>query len=194
MPFFKSAGFAARNLLGNWEISPIYTYESPEYATPQSGIDSNLNGDSAGDRTVINPSGNKHLSSNVTAVKNTGGDTVGYVATNPNAYYIKAGSGAFATGSRNTMPTNPINNFDVTAIKRITFADHYGVEFQAQAFNVLNHAEFTPGSIDNAGPTSGTSATEQALVTANGSSQFDNAAYAFSSHPRNMQLVVKFTF
>jgi len=194
MPFFKSAGFAARNLLGNWEISPIYTYESPEYATPQSGIDSNLNGDSAGDRTVINPSGNKHLSSNVTAVKNTGGDTVGYVATNPNAYYIKAGSGAFATGSRNTMPTNPINNFDVTAIKRITFADHYGVEFQAQAFNVLNHAEFTPGSIDNAGPTSGTSATEQAFVTANGSSQFDNAAYAFSSHPRNMQLVVKFTF
>jgi hypothetical protein len=194
MPFFKNSGFATRNVLGNWEFSPIYTYESPEYATPQSGQDSNMNGDSAGDRTVINSSGNKHQSSNVTAVKNTGGDTVGYVATNPNAYYIRAGIGALATGSRNTMPANPINNFDLTAIKRITFADHYSFEFQAQAFNVLNHAQFTPGAVDNAGTTAATGSGPEAFVTANGGSQFDNASYAFSSHPRNLQLVAKFTF
>ena len=92
------------------------------------------------------------------------------------------------------MPANPINNFDLTAIKRITFADHYSFEFQAQAFNVLNHAQFTPGAVDNAGTTAATGSGASAFVTANGGSQFDNASYAFSSHPRNLQLVVKFTF
>ena len=29
------------------EAAPIYTYESPELFTPQSAVDSNLNGDSA---------------------------------------------------------------------------------------------------------------------------------------------------
>jgi len=194
LPFFKSGSFAKKNVLGNWEVSPIYTYESPEFATPQSGLDSNMNGDSAGDRTVINPAGDKRQSSDVTALTNSNGDTVGYVATNPNAYYIKAQVGAFATGSRNTLPANPINNFDVTALKRITFHDHYSFEFQMQAFNVLNHPEWTPGSIDAAGPTSGTTSGAEAFVTANGGAQFANSSYAFSSHPRNLQLTAKITF
>ena len=35
----------------------MYTYESPQYATVQSGVDSNLNNDSAGDRAIVNPTG-----------------------------------------------------------------------------------------------------------------------------------------
>ena len=32
-------------------------YESPQYATVQSGLDSNLNFDSAGDRAILNVNG-----------------------------------------------------------------------------------------------------------------------------------------
>lgn len=57
-PWFRgSSSWALRNLLGNWEAAPIFTYESPEYYTVLSGLDSNLNHDSASDRTIVNPDG-----------------------------------------------------------------------------------------------------------------------------------------
>jgi Carboxypeptidase regulatory-like domain len=56
-----SHNFLLRNVVGNWLIAPIYTYESPEYATVLSGVNSNLNGDSGAaiDRANINPHGVK---------------------------------------------------------------------------------------------------------------------------------------
>ncbi|MBV8830676.1 MAG: TonB-dependent receptor, partial [Acidobacteriaceae bacterium] len=52
-PWLKTSNnWFAKNLAGNWEFVPVYTYESPEYVDVQSGLDSNLNGDSAGDRTI----------------------------------------------------------------------------------------------------------------------------------------------
>ena len=49
VPWFKSSErWLMRNLVGNWEIAPIYIYETPEYYTVQSGIDSNFNGDCGG--------------------------------------------------------------------------------------------------------------------------------------------------
>ena len=55
LPFFKNGNWFMKNIVGNWGFSPIYTYESPQWATVQSGLDANLNGDSAGDRTILNP-------------------------------------------------------------------------------------------------------------------------------------------
>ncbi len=61
-----SSSFLLKNVVGNWTISPIYTYESPEYATVLSGFNSNLNGDSTLiDRTIINPNGKKGTASTV---------------------------------------------------------------------------------------------------------------------------------
>ena len=52
-PWFKtSKNWAMKNLVGNWEIAPIYTYQTGTWFTVQSGLDSNLNGDSGGDRAV----------------------------------------------------------------------------------------------------------------------------------------------
>ncbi len=73
LPYFKhSDSFVMRNIVGNWQVSPIYTYESPEYATVLSGVNSNLNGDSAAaiGRTIINPNGVKGTSSAVNPVYN----------------------------------------------------------------------------------------------------------------------------
>jgi hypothetical protein len=58
VPFFKtSRHWIEKNLIGNLEIAPIYTFQAGSPYTPQSGVDSNLNGDSAPDRTIINPNG-----------------------------------------------------------------------------------------------------------------------------------------
>src|ERR1039457_6223221 len=62
----------------------------PEFATIQSGVDSNLNSDTAGDRAVINASGAANVGSGVTGYNAQGravaaGDLsiVAYVANNP---------------------------------------------------------------------------------------------------------------
>ncbi len=91
-------------MLGNFSFVGSYTAESPEYATVQSRIDANLNGDSAGDRTIINTGGDPTKGSSVTALKNSAGAIVGYVANDPTAMYIQAGRGALANGGRNTLP------------------------------------------------------------------------------------------
>ncbi len=33
LPFFKSGNWLMKNVVGNWGFSPIYTYESPEWAS-----------------------------------------------------------------------------------------------------------------------------------------------------------------
>src|SRR6185437_1749528 len=42
VPWFRGSGWFMKNLAGNWLVAGIYTYESPEYATVQSGNDVNL--------------------------------------------------------------------------------------------------------------------------------------------------------
>ena len=105
---FAQRNWFMKNLVGNWNVSGTYTYQSPEYATVQSGLDSNLNNDSAGDRSIINPAGSFNLGSGVTAINAQGNAvasgsaaTVAYVVKNPNARFITAGIGAIANAGRN---------------------------------------------------------------------------------------------
>ena len=76
VPFFKGDhNWFVKNLLGNWEVAPIYTYESPEYATVQSTTtDANLNGDPAADRVMINPNGRGTTGSGIHAINAAGGN------------------------------------------------------------------------------------------------------------------------
>ena len=83
-PWYKgSKNWALKNLVGNWEIAPIYTYQTGTWYTVQSGLDSNLNGDSGGDRAAVNAGGNPAIGSGTTALKNSNGDTVGFLINNP---------------------------------------------------------------------------------------------------------------
>jgi hypothetical protein len=148
---FKDKNWLMRNIVGNWNISGTYTYETPEYATVQSGLDSNLNGDSAGDRAIVNPAGAANVGTGVTGynsrgqVATTSGSIVAYVANNPNARYVVAGSGALANGGRNTFPLHPINNIDLNLKKRFSFGERFSFDIGAQFYNILNHAQYTGG-------------------------------------------------
>lgn len=193
LPYFKNSNWFLKNTLGNWEIAPIYTYQSPEFATVQSGVDANLNGDSAGDRTVINPSGNRDLGSNSTALKNSAGVTVAYLATNPNAYYIKAQPGALANSGRNTLPIRPIDDFDTTALKRVSITERYKLEFQAQVFNVLNHPQFISGYINQVNSFGDTGGNTTNYLRPN-NALFNHPEKVFPSNARTLQLAAKFLF
>ena len=111
---FQGGSWMLKNIVGNWNISGTYTFQSPEYATVQSGVDSNLNNDTAGDRAIVNPAGAANTGSGVNPINAAGqvvaansASIVAYVAKNPNARYIQAGAGAFANGGRNTFTARP---------------------------------------------------------------------------------------
>lgn len=181
----------ARNILGNWEFSGTYTVESGEWATPQSGVDSNQNGDAAADRAIVNPGGVPGTSSGATALKNSAGATVAYLATNPNAQFILANVGAYATGGRNILATPGIHNVDFTIAKNIVARERYRLQLRADLFNALNHPQYTLGRINNvrARNTSGS-----ANMFIPGNPLFGQWDQAFSSNPRIMQITVKLAF
>ncbi len=202
LPFFKSGNWFMKNVVGNWGFSPVYTYESPQWATVQSATDSNLNGDSAGDRVIVNPSGARGTGSGVTALLNTSGATVAYLATNPSAQYIVAGPGALATGSRNTLATAPTNDFSLSTSKDLSLTERFKFRLSAQFSNVLNHPQYIPGSNPGQGLgvndvtsfITGPNSTAYLNYLTPGNAIFNNPKALFASNARSIALVAKFTF
>ena len=187
---FKGENWLMRNVVANWVISPIYTYETPEYATVLNGSNALLTNDGLYvGRTIINPAGVPGTVSRVTAVT-SGGNTIGYTAVNPTGYYIQAGAGALPNSSRNTLPGRPTDNVDLAAYKRFTAFEHYTLEFGIQALNALNHAQYIPGSVDDTGTYSYTGTAYQTIS----SGTFNHPELNFGNNPRNLQLSGKFIF
>jgi hypothetical protein len=154
--FSKSGNRLARHVLGGYTLSGTYTYESPQFATVQSNIDANLNGDPAADRAIINPNGVPNTGSDVYAINKSGAvvpsedpSIVAYVARNPNAQYIVADLGALANGGRQTMATRPINNWDLQVKKQFLFGESYKLQFAGQFYNLFNHPQYIPGYLND---------------------------------------------
>lgn len=179
VPFFKNSSNAAlKGILGGWEFAPVFQTQSGQPFTPLSGLDSNLNFDGAGDRTIFNPSGTAGTGSRVVGVNSAGqlltsvgvvttditaagvgtgaafnSQAVAYLAVNPNAQYIQAGPGTRATAGRNTLRSNGFHRTDLTALKNFRFGDDrntYNLQIGAEIFNLFNQRI---RSISTVGPT-----------------------------------------
>ncbi len=196
MPF-KDKNWLMKNIVGNWVLSGTWTYETPEYATVQSNVDSNLNGDTAGDRTIINTSGVANTGTGVTGydatghVAKTSSSIVAYVANSSTARYVVAGAGALANGGRNTFAMRPIDNFDVQVKKRFNFTENMAIDFGAQFYNIFNHPQWTGGSVNDAG-SFGFTSSRNFLIP--GNVAFGDVSQYLSSNSRVIQVFAHFTF
>jgi len=95
IPNVQSDHAFVKVLAHGWEFGGTYLAESGQPVTPLSGVDSNANGDSAGDRTIINPGGASGVGTSVNAVCNAGpGGATSVVGIDP-------ASGAWQCGSEN---------------------------------------------------------------------------------------------
>jgi hypothetical protein len=194
MPFFKtSKNWALKNVVGNWEIAPVYTYQTGTWFTVQSGIDSNLNGDSGGDRAAVNTGGNPLIGSGTTALKNTAGATVAYLINNPAAGYVTVPKGGLSTAGRNTERLNPTNNFDATLAKSVSIGEKYKVQFGGRFFNLLNHSQYIGGYASDVTPIGFTSTNVHNFTIPN-TSVFHQPSQVFSSNPRSVTVSAKFIF
>ena len=195
---FQQSNWVMKNLVGNWNISGTYTFQSPEFATVQSGLDSNLNGDTL-DRSIINPAGTAGVGSDVTPYNAAGQvvaandpSIVAYVAKNPNARYIKAQYGTYANGGRNTLPLDHTNNFDAALMKRLNFKERYGFSIGIQLFNVFNHSQFVGGYLSDVSYFQTNGISRNFLIP--GNPFFGQYQDFFPSNSRTAQLAAHITF
>jgi hypothetical protein len=151
VPFFtRSNNHLIRTLLGGWRSGFIFQAQSGNPITPISGVDSNLNFDSAADRTIHNPAGKAGTGSGVTPLAVVNGSivpvsmgdprTIAYLANNPSAEYIQTGFGARATAGRNTLRSRGFNRTDATFLKEFRFGtdNHYNLQVGAEISNLFN--------------------------------------------------------
>jgi len=167
LPFFNNSPNAfLKAALGGFQLNGIFQIQSGQPMTVRAGRDANLNGDAAGDRAIFNPNGDPTLSSGIYAVNSAGvrivdengvdvldsGDTVAWVALNPNAGFIStgflaaelAGLGA-GTSQRNQFRTRGFNQTDIVVLKNTRFGTDGRFNFQigAEIFDLFNQREKT---------------------------------------------------
>ncbi len=188
-----SSNWFLKNVAGNWEFDPIYTYQTGTLWDVQSAVDANLNGDTAGDRAFVNPAGNPNIGTGTTALKNSAGATVAFLANNPNAGYVAAPKGTLPNAGRNTMHLNPIDDIDMSIVKRFTVKEKYTMELAGRFLNILNHPQYTGGYLNDVAPIGQTSGASHLFLEPT-SSIFGVPQAAFSSNPRTMQVSAKFIF
>lgn len=213
LPFFKGGNWLMRNVVGNWAFSPVYTYETGEWVTVQAQRDANLNLDSAGDRALFNPAGTPGTGSDVTGLTATAGPNAGnvvaYQANNPNAQYIRTGLGAALQGGgvnglfpigRNTLQAPGTNNFDLGIYKDLNITERMKFRFGAQFANIVNHAQYIPGSnpgqglgVNDVNGFSSVGASYQSFITP-GKAAFNTPSAVFPSNALTIALIAKFTF
>ena len=193
VPYFRDKSWFLRNVVGNWEVAPVYTYQTGTWYTAQSAIDSDQNGDSFSDRTVVNPQGVAGIGSDVTELTNSAGATVGYLAANPNAQNIVAGPGVYPNSARNTLRLPPTDNLDLSIVKRFSLSDRYRVELFGQVSNTLNHPQYIGGYLADV-LSIGYTGNNVRNFTNPASSTFNRADQTFSSNPRILTLAIKFFF
>ena len=168
LPNIQTDNAAARGFLHGWQLTGTYLAQSGQPITALSDVDSNDNGDAAGDRTILNPSGIPNTGTVVDPVCNDGAggatrvitatsaacadaNVVGYVAESPTAEYVQAGVGAQANVGRNTINTPGLNIWNMSLLKDIPLTERFKLQFRVETYNTFNHPNFSIGLPSNDG-------------------------------------------
>jgi hypothetical protein len=152
LPFYRDEKGWMGRLLGGWQISGIYQAESGQLVDALSFVDANGNGDTAGDRAVLNINGDPRRGTAVNWLLRSGqivpsgsapdSEVVGYIAIDPRAMFVLADVGARATAGRNLIHAPGINNWDLAFFKKIAITERQQLEFRAELYNAFNHPQF----------------------------------------------------
>jgi hypothetical protein len=121
-----------RKLGEGWSVSAIETVQSGFPFTPQLGFNPSNNGDS---RNPVRPSVNPAFIGNVIL-----GNPEEYF--NPAAFIVPA-NGTYGNLGRDTLIGPALAGLDFSVLKNTTLSERVKLQFRAEAFNILNHANFT---------------------------------------------------
>ena len=120
---------------------------------------------------------------------NSSGQVVAFVANNPNAQIVSGAPGTFSS-ARPTLRLGDTRNVDLSIVKRFSVPEHLKVEVRGDAYNLLNHPQFTGMPISTLGTAVHT--TPSFLVP--DSTLFNNIRGTLSGNPRVIQLALRVLF
>jgi hypothetical protein len=213
VPNVKSDGRWVKTFVNGFSIGSVYLAQTGQPVTLQSGgVDSNGNGDSAGDRASVNPFASGLAGSDVFAVCELSGGAVGlssagvaaggscpgaaigYTPVDPSARYLITGPGARANLARNSFVGPGFGILNLSVGKDFHITEGKYLQARAQIFNALNHPNFalSNGNVfSTAGVTTATTTPGYAIP---GDPNFLAASTLFSGGFRAMTLGLKFVF
>lgn len=135
--FFSGRSGWQGKLAEGWRIAAIETAQSGFPFTPQLGFNPTRNGDS---RNPIRPSWNPAFTGNVIQ----GGANQYF---NPNAFILPP-SGTYGNVGRDVLTGPGLADLDFSVLKSTALTEKFHLQFRAEFFNVLNHANFgTPNAV-----------------------------------------------
>jgi len=130
-----ATGFVDK-LIGGWQWNGIFNAQSGFPMTPVVGLNQTGNGDTRiPDVPILNPAFKGDVILGVDGFKKTGR----YF--DPNAFLLPA-TGTFGNVSRGMFTGPGFWNLDMSLFKRIPLKERLNLQFRAEAFNILNHANF----------------------------------------------------
>lgn len=148
---FQSFDRAGRALINNWEIAPLFHIASGQAVNVQAGADDSLT-DIGEDRPNLVPGVSPY--SKATFRAGTGEANREYL--NPAAFAeicpanVTANctaAGTYGNLSRNAFRTPPFFQFDSQVSRLFPLHEHLSLDLRLEAFNVLNHPNFTFSSV-----------------------------------------------
>jgi hypothetical protein len=134
--FGGNAGGVLNRIIGGWQWNGIVTAQSGFPFTPQAGSNVSGTGDTNNpDVPNYNPAFNGPIVLGVDGFKKTGR----YF--DPGAFLLPM-SGTFGNVARGAFSGPPLTTFDTSLFKKISINEQWNLQFRAEAFNALNHANF----------------------------------------------------
>jgi hypothetical protein len=128
-----AAGVADR-IIGGWQLHSIFGVQSGFPITPLVGSNRSGNGDTRfPDRPDMNPNFTGPVVLGVDSWKKTG------LYYNPEAY-LRPLAGTFGNSARGRFRGPGLWNLDMSLFKSIPITEQWNLQFRAEAFNILNHA------------------------------------------------------
>jgi hypothetical protein len=136
LPFGNGATGLVGKLIGGWQWNGIFNAQGGFPMTPVVGFNESGNGDTRiPDVVSLNPTFQGNPILGVEGFKKTGR----YF--DPNAFMLPA-AGTFGNISRGKFRGPGLWNLDMSLFKKIPVSERLNLQFRAEAFNILNHANF----------------------------------------------------
>jgi hypothetical protein len=218
LPFFKSGDGIGRYVLGGWNVGGIYSYQSGSvfnvtnpFDTVGTGGGVLSNADLGAPFQNLDPRSNDGRAFNIDAFRRISAPVTnptgacpgsGYPGdrcislTDPRIFILARDFRRGTAGFNQFRLGNTVNNFDLILAKNTKLGERMNMELRFEAFNALNHTQFTTVDLNlgsastcTAGP-----AKDQITGDCNRASNANFGKYTGARESRVIQLGARFSF
>jgi hypothetical protein len=193
LPFFKSGNGVVRTFLGGWNVGGIYSYQSGTPFTVTNPFDTVgtgggvlTNADLGAPFQLLDPRENDGRAFNIDAFRRIGAPNAGFVL----ARDFRRGSAGF----NQFRLGNNINNLDLILAKNTRIGERMNLELRFEAFNAMNHTQFTTVDLNLGSAATCTVAGGVTTGDCNRASNPNFGKYTGARESRVIQLGARFQF